>query len=99
MGGLSEGPESAASEELCMQACCDAGYDCQMYQFIERGSGGAQCFIGQSDSFEDDPLFSYRGAARDPHNGWKLEVGLSRYIFASIDNVELTRGATDAIVV
>merc|ERR1712107_598834 len=52
--GLSAGPESAKTEELCMQACCDAGYGCQIYQFTDKIAKEPQCWMGQSDSFEDD---------------------------------------------
>lgn len=89
--GLSRGPDTATTEDLCMQACCDAGYECQIYQLAEK-STGTQCWIGKTDRFKADPSFMYRGGARDPHNGWKLQVSLSRYVFASIDDFQLQRG-------
>merc|ERR1712185_42915 len=41
--GLTAGPTSATSEDLCRQACCDAGDSCEIYQFSEHPSKGPDC--------------------------------------------------------
>jgi len=98
--GLSAGPTSAATEEQCMQACCDAGDSCEIYQFSEHPSRNPKCWIGKSSSFGDDPSHNYKSRSRvAPHiPGWHIKVQQSRYVFASIDNFKITQNKDDANV-
>merc|ERR1712048_182906 len=95
--GLSPGPASSTTEEQCMQACCDAGTDCEIYQFAENPSRNPQCWIGKSSKFADDPSQMYKSRSRVPKKvpGWHIKVQLSRYVFASIDNFKITQNKDD----
>merc|ERR1712070_146483 len=98
--GLSAGPESATSEDLCRQACCDAGDSCAIYQFSEHPSRSPDCWIGNSDSFSDDPDHVYKSRARKtPGVPWHLKMQQSRYVFSSIDNFQITQNAPEALIV
>merc|ERR1711871_1894039 len=89
--GLTAGPSSATTEEQCMQACCDAGDSCEIYQFAENPTRSPQCWIGKSSKFVDDASHIYKSRSRKlkPVPGWHIKVQQSRYVFASIDNFKI----------
>merc|ERR1719201_647166 len=90
--GLTAGPKSATSEDLCRQACCDAGDSCEIYQFSEHPSKGPDCWIGTAHSFVDDLDNIYASRSRGT-SGWHLKIQQSRYIFSSIDNLKISKNA------
>jgi hypothetical protein len=90
--GLTAGPESATSEELCRQACCDAGDSCGVYQFSEHPSKSPNCWIGTATSFSDDPGKVYASRSRPtPAAPWHLKIQQSRYVFSSIDSFQINQ--------
>jgi len=98
--GLNAGPKSATSEDLCRQACCDAGDSCEIYQFFEYPSSSPRCWIGTAHSFVDDPDKVYASRSRPTHgHPWHLKIQQSRYIFASIDNFKISKNAQETLIV
>lgn len=98
--GLNAGPKSATSEDLCRQACCDAGDSCEIYQFSEHPSRAPDCWIGTARSFMDDSEKIYASRSR-PTRGhpWHLKIQQSRYVFASIDNFKISKNAQETLIV
>merc|ERR1711916_234989 len=97
--GLTAGPKSATTEELCRQACCDAGDSCGIYQFSEHPSKAPDCWIGTATSFVDDPDKIYASRSRPtPGEPWHLKMQQSRYVFSSIDNFQITQNDMTLIV-
>jgi len=75
---------------LCshLQACCDAGPSCKIWQFSQHPSQKPDCWIGAATSFNKGDGYISRGRNLP---GYKLMVQLSRYIFASIDNFAIAK--------
>ena len=89
---LDAGPASATTPMLCQQACCDRGEDCNIWQFSTHPSKKPNCWVGASTMFTPDSQGEYvsRGRTAPAIPGWKLEVQLSRYVFAAIDDFSIS---------
>jgi len=95
--GLTAGPESATTEDLCRQACCDAGDSCGIYQFSAHPSKAPDCWIGTASSMSADPDMIYASRSRPtPGEPWHLKIQQSRYVFSSIDNFKITQNDISA---
>jgi galactosylceramidase len=97
--GLSPGPTSATTVEACQQVCCDAGVSCNIYQFSEHPSRSPECWIGQSTSRVPSSNYQSRSKTDPTSPPYHLKAMLSRYIFASIDNFKIERGALEPATV
>merc|ERR1712232_981048 len=82
-----------------MQACCDAGDSCEIYQFSEHPSKLPNCWIGTARSFVDDPERVYISRSRTTQgHPWHLKIQQSRYVFASIDNFKISKNAQEILI-
>lgn len=100
--GLQPGPTSATTLDTCRQACCNAGSSCEIYQFSKNPQAQPECWIGKSNAFADDKEHNYLSRSRGPNpNAYHLQLQLSRYIFASVDNFKITAASegSDPIIV
>jgi len=77
---------SAPDKDSCRWACCLDENLCDIYQFSnEKG-----CEMGRmAEGWTKDTRGVWDGASRSDATGWHLKMKLSKYMYASIDNLKI----------